>query len=105
MECQLPPTCSHTPMVKGLCQQQRLVAPVVPLQVAHLLLCPQLHHLTGITPTVACLETEIAHHVPLAVLEHKDGGFVNLDGQLFTIRAYSMVHVCLTRTRVASGVP
>ena len=83
----------------------RLVAPVVPLQVAHFLLCPQLHHLTGITPTVACLETEIAHHVPLAVLEHKDGGFVNLDGQLFTIRAYSMVHVCLTRTRVASGVP
>ena len=48
MECQLPPTCSHTPMVKGLCQQQRLVAPVVPLQVAHLLLCPQLPHLTAL---------------------------------------------------------
>ena len=84
-----------------------------PLQVAHLLLCPHANHLSGVVPAVnveykrrvrgssaarvpvAFAETIFSRDIAVAVLEHQDGGLVDLQSQVPAFRVDGMVDVCL----------
>lgn len=50
-----------------------------PFKIAHFLLGPKSHHLTGVATTVSPAETIFSSHVTIAIFEDEDGCFIDLE--------------------------
>jgi hypothetical protein len=65
------------------------------LEVPHLLLRPQAHHLPRVVAVVAAPEAVLARDVLVPVLEHEDRRLEDLEREVRAVRRERVVHVCL----------